>query len=371
MQIGLSAFVLQGGKTGVAKYILGLMSGLKNVDQKNAYEIYVNKSDSVLISSKDHFHLNIYPDIIKQPIVNILWHHFALPFKKVDLVHIPTIRRVPLIKGTKMIATVHDLAPLLIRNKYGRLRDLYHTTFLKTAIHRLDHIIAVSKTTKKDIIELTGYPEQKISVIYLGIDSEDFYPIEKQKAKAELFERYKFNFPFLVYVSRIEYPGKNHIRLIQAFESLKQKEGYPHHLILIGADWNGAKQVRDYANRSLWKECIHFLGFVPQKDLVFFYSGSDLVVFPSIYEGFGLPLIEAMASGASVACSSTSSLLEISSGYARVFSPYDIEEMETVLIKALKEPDSSEKRKRVIDYAATFNWEDVAKKTINVYENIV
>src|SRR5262249_1764101 len=133
MKIGFSSFVLEKGRSGVASYILGLLSGLNEEDTTNRYDILVNREDAHLLPDMGpSFSKVVYPDFFRNPLINILWHNLRLPWKGYDLVHVPTIRRVLSIKPKKLVATVHDLAPLVIRNKYGVLRDRYHQ-FLRKA----------------------------------------------------------------------------------------------------------------------------------------------------------------------------------------------------------------------------------------------
>lgn len=376
MRIAFSSFVLQGGKSGVSSYILGLIKGLQNVDTQNYYDVYVNRADAHLFPPfKKNFKEIIHPDFIAKPVPNIVWHNTALPFLKsdqgpYDIVHIPTIGRIPYFKRSKIIATIHDLAPMVIPQKYDRLHLLYHHHILSRIVHRCDHIIAVSQSTKNDIIRFTGYPEEKISLVYLGINRDFYHPIPTGEARSRLFETYHLKDPFLLYVSRIEHPGKNHIRLMQAFEQFKKKTHAPHHLVLAGADWNGAEQVHEYAQKSPLKDQIHLLGFVPANDVRDLYNTCDLLVFPSLYEGFGLPVLEAMACGAQVACSNTSALVEIAKGYADLFDPHQTTEIAKTIEACLTHPIDAKERKRRLDYASSYDWNEVAKKVVKIYESL-
>lgn len=354
MKIGFSCFGLGGGKSGLSTYVRALLEAMQ-------------KQDKV-----DQFKLFQPTPFLEKPIVNILWHNFVLPFiskkEKLDLVHIPTIRRIPLIKGTKVIATVHDLAVFALPGKYDYLRRIYHHHFLSKLIHRCDHVIAVSHHTKADIVKYTGYPEEKITVIYSGIDHSLFRPVkDRQTAILQLQQKYGIDKPFFVYVSRIEHPGKNHLNMIKAFELFTKQYGGGYQLVLAGADWSGAEVVKQYASNSAVKDDIIFTGFAPTEDIVNFYSLCELMVFPSLYEGFGFPLLEALACGAKVASARTSSLEELGEGNVEFFDPLDPTDIASTMEKTLLLPW----KKDGIEYASQFTWKKCAREVLNTYQRCV
>lgn len=375
MHIGFSGFVLDGGRSGIATYILGLLGGLQQVDPNNQYDLFIPKKDIALLNGDNkNFHIVPSHDYVAQPIVNILWHNLVFPLlaKKnhYDLLHIPTFRRIPYFKGCRTIVTVHDLAPMTVEEKYDPLRTWYHQKVLKQLIHRCDHVITVSHATKADILHQTRYPESKISVIHSGIDSVLFSPSIPLHAKQALEIKYGLSAPFFVYVSRIEHPGKNHLNLIKAFEQFTKREQTPHKLVLAGADWNGAEVVKDYAAQSPVRDRIVFLGFVPKQDLVLLYNACDLMVFPSLYEGFGFPVLEAMACGAPVLCSYIPALEEVAGGHAYMFDPEKPEQICTLMCKALADGKETVRRTKAIEYARTFSWTECAKKVLQVYSQV-
>lgn len=374
MNIGFSSFVLDGGKTGIATYVINLLKNLQEVDSRNHYEILLNERDADLIPIKgQNFRRKIYPSWINQPIVNIAWHNLALPIlakkNNYTLVHIPSIRRIPLIKGCRVIATIHDLAPLRFPEKYDRLRLFYHQKILTSLIHRADSLIAVSQHTKSDIVQLTGYPQEKIHVVYSGIDKTTFYPYPKKEASEKLKIKYGLSNPFIVYVSRIEHPAKNHMNLIKAFELFKKVNSSNVQLVLAGADWNGAHVVKEYALKSQNRNEIHFLGFVPTDDIVRLYSACELMVFPSFYEGFGFPVLEAMACGAPVICSNVSALKEIAEGYANLFDPDNIQQIAEAIEKGLLKEYREEMCEKAMIHVSHFDWIKTAQEVLKIYQS--
>lgn len=373
MNIGFSTFVLSGGQTGVSTYIRELLRFLQLEDSENSYELLMSRADAGLIAlTNPNFRKSTSPAVVGRPLANIAWHNTVLAgrSRQYDVLHIPSARRIPMVKGTKVVATVHDLAAFSVDAKYDASRMFFNRKVVPAMIHRADHVIAVSEFTRNDIVRHTGYPEDRISVIHSGIDHDLFKPVPKTVARDKLQMAHGLEKPFFIYVSRLEHPGKNHIRLIEAFERFKLENDSSHQLVLAGADWNGANAIKTRAAESPVKADIVFLGFVPLKSLPLLYSGCDLMVFPSLFEGFGFPIIEALACGAPVACSNTSSMNEIADGLAPTFDPLLPDEifacMETVVAKG----QSTDAAAHGMDYASMFDWRKTAQHVMEVYRSL-
>ncbi len=372
MKIAWSAFVLDGGVSGISTYVLSLLQALDRVDKLNSYDVLLPAPlQTMLPTLSEKFTLRPSCSFVDHPLASILWHNTVLPTlaweRDYDLLHIPSIRRIPLLKKGRLVATVHDMAPCAMPEKYDAFRWFYHQHILGRLIHRCDRVIAVSHNTKADIIKYTGYPEEKIDVIYSGIDQQLYQP---HPADGVLQERYGIEKPFLVYVSRIEHPAKNHINLIRAFQLLKQRYDFPYELVLAGPDWTGSDLIRDYVLQcSVGKE-IRLLGAIPTEDVVRLYSACEMMVFPSLFEGFGFPLLEALSCGALVACSNNTALKELAEGHAQLFNPYDAESIATAIMEVLDSPDKEQKREQGKQYAATFDWNETARKVLETYQRV-
>jgi glycosyltransferase involved in cell wall biosynthesis len=290
--------------------------------------------------------------------------------ERYDLVHVPSYRRLPWRKGTRIVATVHDLATLQIDAKYDAARMFYNRRIVPSLIRRADHIITVSEYTANDIVNLVGYPRERISVIYSGINQQSYFPVPKDEARGRLIEKYKLEAPFVVFVSRVEHPAKNHVRLIQAFEQMKIAHPSDLKLVLAGADWNGAAAVKACAAASRVAADILFPGFVPLSDIPFFYSACELMVYPSLFEGFGFPIVEALACGAPVICANTSSMKEIAGDCVPKFNPLSLDEIRGQMEEALSRGQSEERSARGRAYAAGFRWDRTAQQVMDVYRKV-
>jgi len=371
MKIGFSTFVMQGGKSGVATYIRNLIRFLQLEDAENLYDLLMARDEANLIPlTNPDFKKILLPPFVNRPLVNLAWHNFGLPQKRYDVLHIPSYRRIPLLKRTKIVATVHDLAAFAVENKYGRARMVFNRKLAPSMIRRANHVIAVSHATKADLMQRIGYPEEKISVIYSGIDHDLFRPMPKADAREQLSVRHGLDRPFFVYVSRLEHPAKNHVRLIAAFERFKLENDSAHQLVFAGADWHGAEAIHARAAKSPVKDDIVFMGFVPIQTLPLLYCGCDAMVYPSLFEGFGFPIIEALACGAPVICSNTSSMKEIAGGHIPTFDPTRsdaiFESLETLVAKG----QDTEQQADGMEYAFTFDWRKTARQVKGVYQSV-
>jgi glycosyltransferase involved in cell wall biosynthesis len=371
LKVGFSAFVLQGGRTGVAAYVCALLQHLAKREGLTG-EVLVPRCDAAVIPAlPPSWRIVPFPSLWAKPICSIVWHNTVLPVlarrRHYDLVHVPSYRRIPVLKGVPTVATVHDLATFHIEAKYDRARMLFNRRLVPSMVRRADRVIAVSRFTRDDILRLIRYPAERLTVIYNGIDTERFHPLEPQTARQHVRERFGVEGPFIVYVSRLEHPAKNHVRLIQAFAAWKGRSGSPAKLVLPGSDWNGAASIHDAAAASACAQDILFPGFVAGADLPHLYSACELMVYPSLFEGFGFPILEALACGARVVCSNTSSMGELAGEVVPTFDPASEDAIRAAIEQALAQPWSAAAARRAVDYARSFTWENAAQQVHEVY----
>jgi glycosyltransferase involved in cell wall biosynthesis len=293
-----------------------------------------------------------------------------------DLVHVPHLFWTPLYLPCPYVITVHDLLDFMYRTHNGSgMRRAAHRYLTHLVLSRAARILAVSQFTKMDIQRLFEIPDRKIEVVYNAID-ERFRIGHATEADRELIaERYQCNYPFLLYAGRIS-PHKNVVRIIEAFSALKtelDKEGqFPDlKLIIIGDEVSRHPDLRRTVIKSGVQNDVRFLGFVPIEVLRIFYDCAKVFVFPSLYEGFGLPPLEAMAHGTPVVTSNTSSLPEVVGNAAVLVNPENIFDIMRALHKVLVDQPLRDKLKqRGYEQVQRFSWEASVQRILNVYREV-
>jgi len=240
---------------------------------------------------------------------------------------------------------------------------------LPSALRRLDRIIAVSHWVKQELVNITGINENRIEVVPNGIDTSAFYLRPRGEESVVLIQPFSFRRPYVLYASRIEHPVKNHIKLIEAFGIFKETTKYPHRLVLAGADSRGAERVKEAADASPYRNDIFFPGHFPSTSLPELYSGADIVVIPSMYEGFGMGVLEAMASGVPVACARAASLPETAEHAALYFDPLDAEDMADRMVALTANRDVQRECRRLgLEQVKNFSWDHCARRTLEIIQ---
>jgi glycosyltransferase involved in cell wall biosynthesis len=303
---------------------------------------------------------------------NILWHQTTLPdllrHRGVDVLHIPSYRRMLWSRPCALVSTIHDLAPFHVPGKYDAARMFYGRVVARQLAQRQDELIAVSAVTAHDLETDFQMPRDRVTVVPNGIDHGRFRPGPAEAARAEVCAPRGVTGPFFLYVARLEHPAKNHARLIEAFSRYKAASGSPWQLVLAGSDWHGAETIHALIAASPYAQEIHALGFVAAEELPAWYRAADAFVFPSLYEGFGLPPVEAMACGCPVLSSTRGALAETIGAAAGRLEPEDVGQIERQLARIAAEPGwRAELRTAGLARAAAFTWEAAAAATFGVY----
>ena len=272
------------------------------------------------------------------------------------------------LKGVPSVLTVHDLIFKLFPEHHKKLNYLYLNQAMPLFVKKADAIITISESSKKDLMEHYGTPSEKIHVIYEAPEL-NFTPCDNISINTV---RRKYNLPeqYLLVVGTIE-PRKNYSRLVTAFMRLRETFKDLHLVVVGSRGWlfEDFFQTIDDLHAS---EYVIFPGYIPDQDLPQVYAGATVTVMPSIYEGFGLPILEGMASGSPVVCSNSSSLPELGGTVAKYFNPYDIEEMTHVLQQVLaSETVRNKMRTDGILHAQQFTWHSTAEETLSVYKQIL
>ncbi len=293
-----------------------------------------------------------------------------------DLVHVPQLFSIPRNLPCPYVMTVHDVLEHMYRShdRSSLRRSLYfHLT--RRALKNAAHVLAVSKYTKGEVEKLFGIPGDRISVATNAIDERFLCGHASENDRQILAERYLVTYPFLLYAGRIS-PQKNLVRIIEAFSALKgelEKEGkFPElKLIIIGDELSKHPDLRRTVIRSGVPHDVRFMGFVPIEMLRIFYDAAKIFVFPSLYEGFGLPPLEAMAHGTPVVTSNTSSLPEVVGNAAFMVNPENVFEIMRGMQRVLLDQPLREKLKqRGYEQVARFSWDESAHRILAVYQGV-
>ncbi len=294
-----------------------------------------------------------------------------------DLVHIPNLFSVPRALPCPYVMTVHDMLEHLSRARQQTgFWGAWHMQWTKRVLRGAARIFAVSNFTKIEIEKLFGIPPGRIEVVYNAIDERFFHGHASEAEREMIAQRYQVTYPFLLYAGRIS-PHKNVVRMIEAFSALKaeleKEQAFPDlKLIIIGDDVSGNPDLRRTVIRSGVQNDVRFLGFVPIEVLRTFYDQAKIFVFPSLYEGFGLPPLEAMAHGTPVVTSNVSSLPEVVGNAAVLVHPENSFEIMRALHRVLLDQPLREKMKeRSYRQVTKFSWEKSVRRILDVYREVL
>lgn len=368
MHIGLNAHLLSLAQTyrgaGINWYIRNLLTYLPRVDHNNRYTAFL--SDRRFTSSELALKFSRLPT--SRPVVRILWEQavqpFALQKEGVDLLHALAFV-VPLLSPCPSVVTIYDLSFLLYPEGFKRAKRFYLSLFTRLSARRARRIIAISENTKRDVVRLLGVSPDKVDVVYCGID-EAFRPLAKDqvasfRAKRGLPER------FILFVGTIE-PRKNITTLIEAFANLHTCEPANLKLVIGGAKGWFYQDVFARVEELGLEDAVIFPGYIPASELPWWYNAAELFVYPSLYEGFGLPPLEAMACGTPVIVANTSSLPEVVGEAGLTVDPLDVEGLAVAIRRVLDDETLwQEMREQGWQRAKGFSWTKTAREIVQVY----
>lgn len=374
MRIGIDYTAAIKQTAGIGRYVRGLAEGLSRIDVENEYLLFYaarRSPNAGAIIDRANFHERALP--ISEKALNLIWHHLSLPLpvdlflRGLDVFHFPDFTLPPVRKASTVL-TVHDLSFLM----YPECADEGLRSYLERAVPqslaRADYVLADSENTLNDLICLLDVPPERAEVVYCGVDSHFRPAPEGMRLAARA--RYGLDFRFILTVGVIE-PRKNLATLLKAFSLLKGRPGFAHRLVVAGKPgWLYESIYRQVEALALESDVV-FLGYVPDEDLPALYSLADAFAYPSLYEGFGLPPLEAMACGTPVVCSDASSLPEVVGEAALKVNALDADGLAQALTRVLEDEELREKlralgRRRV----SQFTWEATARRLLDVYERV-
>lgn len=373
MRIGLSTSVVQRGRSGIGRYVLALVRALLAHPARHDFTLFVLEADRPLFAfAADAMRIVSVPESVRPPARDIRWHQLELPRLArqlgLDVLHVPSYRRMLWRRPCGLVATIHDLAPFRLPGKYDWKRMLYGRFMVRWLAHRQDEIVAVSRTTAEDIRRFFRVPAPRITVVPNGLDHQRFTPDARDGEDRTPVTKHGIQPPFFLYVARLEHPAKNHARLIAAFNRFKTDTPSPWQLVLIGSDWDGAEVIHDLVRRSPFAPDIRCLGFIPDSELPAWYRAASAFVYPSLFEGFGLPPLEAMACGCPVLTSTDGALAEVCGTAALQADPLDVSALQHQLTRIAGDAGLRDRlRAAGLARARQFNWENTAARTLDVY----
>lgn len=367
MRIGINGRFLVAKRTGVQRAAYNLLRTLIRLDRENEYYIFTGEQQ---ISNPDWRFANVH--VVTSPIregesfKNHFWEQFTLPKLakkyKVDLLHSPA-NMAPLFFKGKSVVHIHDLCFVVNPQWYSfSFHTLYNFVIPRLA-RRATRVITNSNNSRNDLLQFCDVPAESVSLIYWAVD--DMFTQHQSKRSPVAIEHNDY----ILYVGSLE-PRKNIRSLVEAYEKLRERQpALKTKLVLIGGESPLFGEVR--LNAKNYKDDVIFKGFVRDEELVEYYRSARIVVYPSLYEGFGLPPLEAMASGTPVVTSNTSSIPEVVGTAALMVNPYDTEQLASTMELVLSDENLRQTMIREgLKQVKKFNWYRVARNTLAVYYEV-
>lgn len=285
-----------------------------------------------------------------------------------DLLHVQYTG--PLFCPVPLVVTIHDVSFLEYPQYFLRSRAIQLRCSVGRTVREAARILTPSRFSRDAVIRNYGVDPGRVVVIYNAVSSL-FRPVQREVAANWVRQNFRISAPYVLTVCDLQ-PRKNHLGLIQAFEDLiRHHPQLPHHLVMVGQDTWFSPTVRTAAERSSVADRLHFTGWVSDDELLHFYGGCAMFVFPSFYEGFGLPILEAMACGRAVACSNTSAMPEVANASALLFDPSKPAEITRAMLDLLVDSQLRQREERLgIHRASQFTWSRAAGETLDVYYEV-
>lgn len=371
MRIGIDATALPPQPVGAGNYIIQLVRALAALEAGQEFVVFAHQSGCELIGLPPQPGLEwvVLPD--KNPASRLVWEQTLFPRlvrrSGVDLLHSLHYTR-PLVLPCASVVTFHDMTFFLFPHLHTRSKRLFFPRAILYSARKADALVAISESTRQDAIRLLGIPPHKIFTTPLGV-SPDYRPVSEASLLEEVRRRYRLPEKFILYVGLVE-PRKNLPLLLKAYKSLtRQRQDYP--LVIVGRfGWMYEQVIRQIDLLEL-KEKVHFAGYVPAQDLPIVYNLADVFVYPSLYEGFGLPPLEAMACGTPVITTAVSSMPE-HVGEAGILVPAQDEQALSQAILAVLGDQALREQLAILGprQAARFTWKRTAQETLRVYQQL-
>jgi glycosyltransferase involved in cell wall biosynthesis len=365
MRFSVDAHAIGCHLTGNEVYIRNLLHQFVRLDGRNEFITYLSKpfADVEVPGAFERRHVSANP-FVRLGLDLPLRLREDCP----DLLHVQYTG--PLFCPVPMVVSVHDVSYLEYPQYFTRFRAAQLKLTVKRTVQAAARVLTPSEFSRDAILRHYAIDDRKVVVIPNGV-APVFRPVERQVAAAAVQRKYAIPTPFALMVGDLQ-PRKNHMGLLRAFEDvLRAHPNLPHGLVFVGKETWYSKELHRAVAASGIADRVHFTGFVEDADLVHFYGACDLMVFPSFYEGFGLPILEAMACARAVACSNLTAMPEVADGAAILFDPYSSTEIGRAISDVLLDTELRTRLERLgTQRAAQFSWEQAARRTLEVYYDV-
>lgn len=379
MRIGINAQLLYLSRSyraaGISRYIHQLLAHLRLlVDGDDSLLAFTGRwSLPAELETTPHFQVMQTRLPAWRPPVRIAWEQVIQPpvlaAQHIDLLHSPSYVQ-PLLCPSRSVVTMLDLSFLRMPQAFNRWNRVYLATMARLSARRCHQIIAISESTRKDVIGLLGVPPDKVEAIHCGVDAQ-YRPIDDDALLDRFRTRHGLPEHFLLYLGTLE-PRKNVGRLVEAYARLRREHPVSHKLVLGGAKgWLYDRIFSRVQELHLEKDVL-FADYIPYDELPLWYNCADIFIYPSLYEGFGLPPLEAMACATPVITSSVSSLPEVVGAAAIMVNPLDVDALADAMARVLLDSDLRQQlRLAGPRQAARFPWSETATRTMELYRRVV
>jgi glycosyltransferase involved in cell wall biosynthesis len=362
----------QGG--GIGRYVRELVAALAPLDTSTDYRLFVAGTRELPRSPGTNFTWK--PTALSPTWLARLWHRAGVPLPveaftgRLKLYHATDFVLPPTLPGTRTILTVHDLSFVRVPETASPRLKAYLDRVVPRSARRADHILADSQATKDDLISIYNLPASKITVLLSGVDAR-FHRVDDPAERQAVREKYRIGDNLYIFSVGTVQPRKNYGRLIQALARLRGR-GYPHHLVIAGGKGWLEDPIYQTMRESGMEDAVHFIGFADEADLPTLYSGATCFAFPSLYEGFGIPVLESMSCGTPVVTSNVSSLPEAAGNAALLVDPYSLDEIVAALTRLI---DDTSTREQLVNlgylHVQNFTWTKAAGQLRSVYASLL
>ena len=371
--IGFNAVLLNPSAGGIGTYMLNIIQEFNDMISDDILKIYLSTNQYTKYNNFSKFKAIKTPLLSDNPnqrvlLENLYWKG-QLKEDGIDLFHSP-ISYIPYNLNVPAIVTIHDLRVFRFPETYTRLRALFLKQSIKYSVKKAKKIITISEFTKNELLDILDVSPDKIEVVHEGIDTA-LYEKTNINSTYGILGKYNISKPYIFTVGHLE-PRKNYLRLIKAYESLPNEYKDEFNLVIGGKENFNFKSLYQYVSKNSLEDKVIFTGFIADKDLPVLYHNAELFIFPSIYEGFGFPPLESLASGVAVVASNATSMPEVLGNAAEYFDPYSIENIKESLKKVLGDNSRrDELLKNSKEILKRLTWENCARRTKDIYANVL